>query len=431
MSSVRSKQVAALALSVLLLVFLSGCSSNTASEALPTINLQNPPTGPNVLSISVNGGPLFTAGTAVYTNGAFASVTVCSPGSTTNCQTIGGILVDTGSPGLRLLSSAAGGQLSISLPQQTDSSGNPIGECADFASGVAWGPVQTADVTVAGETANSLPIEVIGASSPVEPADCADESQSSVNSLDTLGANGILGIGPSPNDCGSACAAAVSGSTPPIYYSCPQGTNCNLVSEAVANQVTNPIVMFTTDNNGSIVELPAISAATVDGAANGVVVFGIGTESNNGLGSATVLGIDPNTNNISTIFDNTEFSDSAFFDLGTNLLFFDPLSSALAGTEVCEDGAFDEDDYCPSENVALTAENVGVTNSNSAPASFTIGDADELFDENANAAVINGVGAAAGDLVFDWGLPFFYGTNVYTGIAGETVAGATTPFFAY
>jgi hypothetical protein len=427
MNSLRSQQVASLALSALLLVFLSGCgSANTSEINAPTVDLQNPPTGPNVLSISVNGGPTVAAGDGVYTNGAFASVTVCVPGSTTNCQTIGGILVDTGSPGLRILSSA----LTLTLPQQNDSSGNPIGECADFASGVAWGPVQTADVTVSGETASSLPIQVIGAASPVEPGACAGENFS-INSLDTLGANGILGIGAAPNDCGSACAAAVTASTPPIYYSCPQGSNCNLVPEAVASQVTNPIVMFTTDNNGSIVELPAIGAATVDGVANGVVVFGIGTESNNGLGSATVLGIDPNTNNITTVFDNTEFTDSAFFDLGTNLLVFNPLSSSLAGTEVCEDGQFDIDDYCPNANVALTAENVGVTNANSAPANFTIGDADELFDENANAAVINGVGAATSSLVFDWGLPFFYGTNVYTGIAGQTVSGATTPFFAY
>ncbi|HEY6389210.1 MAG TPA: DUF3443 family protein, partial [Candidatus Acidoferrum sp.] len=72
----------------------------------------------NVQAITVNTGP--TAAPPLnspYINGAFTSLTVCAPGSTTTCQTISGILVDTGSSGLRILSSA----LTISLPQQTAS----------------------------------------------------------------------------------------------------------------------------------------------------------------------------------------------------------------------------------------------------------------------------------------------------------------------
>src|SRR6266853_4510191 len=63
----------------------------------------------NVLPIAVNAGPTNNA-----LNQPFASVTICVPG-TSNCQTIGGILVDTGSVGLRILSSA----LTVPLPQQT------------------------------------------------------------------------------------------------------------------------------------------------------------------------------------------------------------------------------------------------------------------------------------------------------------------------
>ncbi len=63
----------------------------------------------NVLPVVVNGGPTNNA-----LNQLFASVTVCVPG-TSNCQTISGILVDTGSVGLRVLSSA----LTLPLPQQT------------------------------------------------------------------------------------------------------------------------------------------------------------------------------------------------------------------------------------------------------------------------------------------------------------------------
>ena len=64
-------------------------------------------------------------------------MTVCVP-SNSNCQTIDGVLVDTGSFGLRLLSSAGGGALTLSLPHQTGSNRGTVGECALFVSGFTW-----------------------------------------------------------------------------------------------------------------------------------------------------------------------------------------------------------------------------------------------------------------------------------------------------
>src|SRR5512140_2767625 len=61
----------------------------------------------NVLPISVNSGPANTV------NLAFTSVTICAPGSSSNCRVVDGIMVDTGSSGLRILSSALAG---LSLP---------------------------------------------------------------------------------------------------------------------------------------------------------------------------------------------------------------------------------------------------------------------------------------------------------------------------
>ena len=106
----------------------------------------------NVQSILVNAGP-----TDDYFNGAFTSVTICAPGQSTGCQTIDGVLVDTGSTGLRVLSSA----VTLPLPQQVGTSGAPIVECAQFLDGFTWGPVQTADVKLAGEQASAVPIQVI------------------------------------------------------------------------------------------------------------------------------------------------------------------------------------------------------------------------------------------------------------------------------
>jgi hypothetical protein len=145
----------------------------------------------NVQVITVNTGPSAAPPlNAPYIDGAFTSVTVCVPGSTTSCQTISGILVDTGSAGLRILSSA----LTISLPQQTGASGSPIVECLPFVDGITWGPVQTADMTIAGEEAKSLPIQVIGSSSfTTIPSGCTSYGAPE-DDLSTLGANGVLGL---------------------------------------------------------------------------------------------------------------------------------------------------------------------------------------------------------------------------------------------
>src|ERR1700688_446096 len=76
-----------------------GCSKGSSpSAAAQTITT----TGSNVQAISVNTGADPQA--FDYIDGAFTSVTVCAPGSTTNCQTISDVLIDTGSSGLRILS---------------------------------------------------------------------------------------------------------------------------------------------------------------------------------------------------------------------------------------------------------------------------------------------------------------------------------------
>src|ERR1700726_2971143 len=92
-----------------------GGGSTGGTGTTPTVN--------NTQSIQVNLGP---AGNAV--NGLYTSVTVCVPG-TSSCQTISDVLVDTGSEGLRILSS----QISLALPAVVDGNGNPLGNCVTFA----------------------------------------------------------------------------------------------------------------------------------------------------------------------------------------------------------------------------------------------------------------------------------------------------------
>ena len=383
-----------------------GGSSSTKTTAIV-------PSGKNVAPIVVNTGPA-----ASFVNGAFASVTVCVPGTST-CQTIDGVLVDTGSSGLRILSSAL---TTISLPQQKTASGNPVAECLIFLDSYTWGPVQTADVQIAGEKASSVPIQVLSDTDFPVPTACVNSGMQSADTLANLGANGILGVGAFAQDCGNAPACVTTG-TAGFYYQCISGS-CTETGEPLAQQVVNPVALFATDNNGVIIELPAVasSAASVSGS----LVFGIGTQANNGLGSATVYGMDPNKFSFTTTYKGTSYSGS-FIDSGSNGYFF--LDSATSGLTSC---ATAKGFYCPTNPLSFSTTNEG-TNGASGTVNFTIANAETLF-ANTNDAAFSQLGGPSGsssNLDFDWGLPFFYGRNVFTAIENTTAPGGATPYWAY
>lgn len=364
----------------------------------------------NVQAITVNTGP---NGSSV--NSAFTSVTVCVPGSTSNCQTISDVLVDTGSAGLRILSSA----LSISLPQQTGSGGNPVVECLPFIDGFTWGPVQTADMTIAGEQAKNLPIQVIGSVSfPSIPSSCSSNGPPE-NDLKSLRANGILGVGHFAQDCGDACTIG-GASNAGFYYTCTS-SGCSITIEALASQVQNPVALFGVDNNGVIVELPAVSGAETS--VSGSLIFGIGTQSNNGLGSATVYTLAPASGNFTTRFNGTTYQNAAFLDTGSNAIYF--LDSAATGISTCKDLTFW---YCPASTQNLSATNQGA-NGASGTFDFVVGNADTLV-ANITTGAANGL-AGPNSGSFDWGLPFFFGRKVYTAIEGRNTPGGTGPYVAY
>jgi hypothetical protein len=364
----------------------------------------------NVQSIAVNAGP-----TGNYANGLFTSVTVCVP-SSSNCQTIDSVLVDTGSYGLRLLSSAGGGALTLTLPQQNGANGNPIGECAPFVSGFTWGPVVSADFTISGEQASSLPVQVVDPTFAAVPGECQSFGVPEQDTLQLLGANGILGVGPFLQDCGSACTQTGS-SNPGLYYECAS-TTCQVVAESLAQQVQNPVGMFATDNNGVIVELPSVSgtAPTLTGS----LVFGIGTQSNNGLGSATVFPLDSNAE-FTTTFNGQSYP--GFVDSGSNALFF--LDSSVASLPVCgDDTAF----YCPSSQANLSASN-SASGGATATVDFSVGNADSLFSSPGDSVFATLAGPNPG--TFDWGLPFFFGRNVFTAIESRSTPEGVGPYWAF
>jgi hypothetical protein len=382
-----------------------GCGAGSNGGASQSSQNGNNPVS-NVQTITVNAGPA-----SVYVDGAFTSVTVCVPGSTANCQTIGGILIDTGSSGLRILSSA----LTISLPQQTNPSGSPIAECAAFADGITWGPVQTADVKMAGEQASSLPIQVIGSANFSNiPGNCTAQGVP-MDDLANLGANGLLGVGQAIQDCGSACTTSGQG----VYFACPS-SGCTDTPESLVLQVQNPVASFATDNNGVIIELPAVSGG--EASVSGSLIFGIGTQSNNGLGGATVFGTDP-FGDFSTTYKSTAYL--SFLDSGSNGIFF--LDSTTTGMPVCASLNFL---YCPASAQTISVVNNAQagTNGASAPASFPVGNGLTLVSTNNTA--INGLAGPFPGLI-DFGLPFFFGRNVFTAFDGKSTPGGTGPYLAY
>ena len=386
----------------------SNNSNSNNNNGTPTQNTQ---------PIAVNGGPpAAIALSGVYPNGAFTSVTVCVPGSSTSCQTIDGVLVDTGSFGLRLLSAAKGGELTLGLPT-TNIGGTPIGECIQFVdTSFLWGPVRTADVKIAGEQASSVPVHVVGDTSfPAVPNTCSTGGLDD-DSLAVLGANGILGVGNFQQDCGTACSTG----TPPTaaYYSCPtSGCVPSLVS--LTQQVQNPVGLFATDNNGVIVELPAVNSPQPS--VTGSMIFGIGTQSDNALGSATVFTLDPTTFGFTTTYNNVAYSGS-FIDSGSNGIFF--LDATTTGMPICTDAT---SWFCPASTTQFNVTNQATGGSPHA-LSFGVGNFDQLT-AGSNAAIDDLAGPNTG--TFDFGLPFFYGRNVYTSIAGTTAPGGPTPYWAY
>ena len=389
------------------LFFVVGCGGASSANK----SASNGPAS-NAAAVVVDGGPA-----GGYANGLFTTVNVCAPG-TSNCQAISGVLVDTGSFGLRILSTAiTSASLNSALAKETGANGQTIAECAQFSDGITWGPVVTADVGIAGETASAIPVQIIGDPSfSTVPSLCTSHGAAE-DDLQSLGTNGILGIGNFVQDC-PACAPGTA-KNPGFYYGCT-GASCKVTTVGLSQQVANPVASFSTDNNGVVVELPPAASSTAS--LNGTIIFGIGTQSNNALGSAQVLTIDPGTGNFNTSFENKSYP--GFLDTGSNGYFF--LQSSTTGLAACSNSAMGF--YCPTSPENLSATNAGKNNA-TRPVTFTIDDALSLFSNNADSVFPTLGGPLPG--MFDWGLPFFYGRNVFVAISGASTPGGPGPYWAF
>jgi len=372
------------------------------------------PSGANVATAVVAGGPSNNSVNTLY-----VSVTVCVPGSTTACQVIDNVEVDTASYGFRVLGSV----LNLNLPVETLPNNSTVAECTDFVQGYSWGPVALATVKVAGETASSVPVQIIGDSNySTVPYDCQDVG-TAVDTVAAFGANAVLGVGPLIQDCGASCAAAA---VPGAYYSCPTPSTCVAVAVPLTSQVQNPVSAFTTDNNGIIVQLPSVPAAG-SATVSGFLIFGIDTKTNNASnasGTETVLTVD-GEDDLTVTFNGQNLSQS-FIDSGTNGIYFND-----ANLPACTQSGL-TDFYCPTATTSFSATLTGV-NGITASADFSIANSFDLLSNNASYTAFANLGGTypGSSTTFDFGLPFYYGRRVATAIEGKTTKVGTGPYFAF
>jgi hypothetical protein len=404
---------------------LAAISCGGGSGGVGISSTPPPPTGSNVVSVIVDQGPTVNGSPNGNVNTLFTTITVCVPGSTTSCQTIDHIQVDTGSFGLRLLAPA----LTLTLPVETlANSSNSLVECTVFLDGFSWGPVATADVQISGETAKSLPVQVIGDSRfPTVPANCSGMGMGMAeDTVSAFGANGILGIGPFELGCPDCANNATLG----VYYACASATTCTETAVPTTMQEPNPVTRFAADNNGSIIDLPSV-ASTGAATLTGSLIFGIDTQSNNKSGTQTVLTVNGQAE-LTMTFNGQTLANS-FIDSGSNGIFF-----ADSGIVTCTAPPSDPtspivDFYCPASTVNLGLSIQGTNGVMANNLTFGVGNAITMLNNQTFSAFpqLAGTLPAGNAGTFDYGLAFFYGKRVAVAVEGSTTSVGTGPYIAF
>lgn len=349
---------------------------------------------PNVVPITVGPG-----------NKLLVSVTVCQPG-TAICRVVDKVMLDTGSVGLRLHSSALSGFLGSLASDQVG--GSTIGECAVFGNFYTWGTLRTADVRMSGASANGLKLQIYDDSSlpPASTSGCDTlYGGLSVPTPSTYQFNGILGLK----------GARVDDQR---YFIC-SGGNCASHTQDAGSQLPNPLPLLSTDNNGFIIQMPPLPSTGMV-SANGALIFGINTQFNNRLATGSlapsIIPLDPQLGFQLSVGGNVY---EALIDSGTSVLAFPGLAiPTCAGYQPAR--------YCPANEIA-----VPILAKASSKATLVVGAVLQI----GNAATVLGTGNAAfnnvatdvpsalanfsiGALI---GVPFFYGRSIYFSVDGQTV----------
>ncbi|HZP32735.1 MAG TPA: DUF3443 family protein [Candidatus Acidoferrales bacterium] len=383
-------------------VLLAGCPPKT------------PPLIHNATAITV-GSNMFPGLGAGGVNHPYVSVSVCVPNSNAgSCATVDNILLDTGSVGLRIFSSA----LPISLVPISTGTNSGLFQCAAFGSGSVWGPVTQAVVTLGSEPAVTVPIQVLAPGQGPAPPTNSGCNLGTLTKPTDAGLNGVLGLAPFQHDNDSVILANSD-----VYFSCGMTSACGsaLTTVASAQQVANPVFALPGDNNGIIIKLPSVpnSGAVNEG---GDLIFGLNTVTpfNDPMalsGSATIHIINKSAFQTPTMFNGV--LSNAFVDTGSDAMFFPSTMPSCGGLL----GSF----YCPNSSTMLAAQ-IDPAAAN-LPVAFQVDNATTLTATGLTAFPNIGGNFGSG---FLWGIPFFYGRIIY--IVYGPVTGSVTwnpPMWAF
>lgn len=424
---------------------LSACGGGSGSTTNGGVDLSSAsprrgvtPTPATASADSGNTVPIVVDTSMGSVNQPAITITLCPPGAgdTSQCVTVKNMLVDTGSVGVRVASSALTAALKAQLSTQAgatdDSTGTaPIVECAQFAAGFTWGAIRRADVAIGGKKASNVAIQVIGDGGYTVPDDCSSRGGPNLGSL--LGAdgtqafNGVVGIGHFVRDLAPAAKAVMPGG----YYYCSSANACAATRVPLNEQVMNPVAAFPTNNNGTIIRLPALPAGG-QSRVTGELVFGVGSQQNNAMpANPSILRVDKN-GFFTTRYQGRVIMYSAI-DSGTNGIAFQDATIPVTSEW-----------YTPANPRTLSAT-MESTNGTGEPVivPFTIGNATSVMASGYAAydnlgiyvPTLSGYDSSNASSLsietFLWGMPFFYGRDVYTVFEGATVGPQGGPFVAF
>lgn len=384
-------------LTTLCLSACNGGSSSSSSGNSPAYNQT-----PIIVDLGVNeSAPL---------NRPFVTVTLCVPGTDT-CQTIDHVLLDTGSDGLRVPASIL---KNAAMYPQLMLDNQPLYTCANYAAGYDFGSMNLTDVVWGGETAKSVPFQIIDDSQPQVgiPASC--DATGSYFDFIAAGQNAIIGVRNSVFDADT-------------NYTCVNGT-CNPVTNLPESMlIASPVIRMPVDNNGVLLQFPNIPA---NGATSftGTLTFGINTQSNNTVKSNVNL-LYTRDSLFNASYNNTNYQGT--FDSGTPFIIFSDNTLPLCTGEF-------EGFYCPSSPMQINAVFTSYDGRNQVNSSYPLANP-AIYWGNAIAGntLLPYAGApCAGcesfaDSIFLWGLPYFYGKTVYSIFPGAMVNGESAPALGF
>src|SRR6185437_9661953 len=251
------------------------------------------------------------------------SVTICEPG-TANCQTIDRIQLDTGSVGLRLFTSLTA---KLNLPAVTGPNNQSIFECTAYGGGDSyWGAVHRADVKLGQALATNVRIQTWqDIPSGVNCVILRDQPKDGE-------INGILGVSFAHDDCSDVGTDEdCQDSKAFTYYSC-NSTLCAPLNNATALAVSNPILGLQQDNNGYVIDFPAVS--TPQNSIDGTITFGLNTRDNNQLQAAHKVAV-PASGWFQVKYQGDSYSSR--FDTGSHTYYFPTDFGLPMCTYLCPD----------------------------------------------------------------------------------------------